>query len=263
MILEPAELKMWEIGSYEQSNTRIGSLVFAGANPVIRPCFVMASPGLAKPTSGKKYISTPQGAKVLLRSCGASSLVIDTLCDWARGRDVPVACFYFNFPVRKEQSPTEVLGSLLRQVVRGLEEIPTRIVQAFRDQEKVIGGRKLKLGEIVEMLQDISSSRHTFICIDALDECAAEHRAKLLDSLGQILDKSPGTRIFLAGRFHIGGEVRRHLAWRVAAVSVKPTQDDIIRFLRWKLRGDTTPEAMNESLEEDIIKTIPKMVSEM
>jgi len=176
---------------------------------------------------------------------------------------VLVACFYFDFAIRGEQSPTKILGSLLRQVVRGLEEIPAKIVQAFRDQEKAIGGRRLGLGEIVEMLQEISSSRPTFICIDALDECVAEHRAKLLDSLGQILDRSPSTRIFLAGRFHILDEVRRFLAWRVAAVSVKPTQDDIILFLRAKLRGDTTPDAMSESLEEDIIKTIPKMGSEM
>ena len=174
-----------------------------------------------------------------------------------------VACFYLDFAVRKEQSPTKILGSLLRQVVRGLDQIPAKIVQAFRDQEKAIGGRKLGLGEIVEMLQDISSSRPTFICIDALDECVAGDRAKLLDSLGQILDKSPSTRIFLAGRFHIGSEVKRHLAERVATVSVKPTQGDIIRFLRAKLKGDETPDAMDKRLEEDIIKTIPEMVSEM
>jgi len=186
------------------------------------------------------------------------------LCDSAKGQNVAVACFYFDFATRKEQSPTHILGSLLKQVVCGLENIPVRIVQAFRGQEKVIGGRKLGLGEIVEILQEISSSRPTFICIDALDECMAEHRAKLLDSLGQILDKSPSTRIFLAGRFHIRDEVEKHLIkGRVVAVSVIPTRDDIIRFLRAKLREDTTPDAMDKSLEEDIIKALSETVSEM
>jgi len=100
---------------------------------------------------------------VLLRSCNTSSLVIDTLGDWARGQNAAVACFYFDFAAQKEQSPTSTLSSLLKQVVCGLEEIPPKIAKAFRDQKKVVGGRRLELGEIVEMLQDISSSQPTFI----------------------------------------------------------------------------------------------------
>ena len=200
---------------------------------------------------------------MLLRSCDASSLVIDALGDWARGQNVVVACFYFDFAAQKEQSPTSILSSLLKQVVCGLEEIPAKIAQAFRDQKKVIGGRKLGLSEIVEMLQDISSARPTFICIDALDECMAEYREKLLDSLRQILLKSPGTRIFLAGRLHVRDEVERHLVGRVAAVSITPTKNDIVRFLRAKLKEDIIPDAMDRNLEADIIKNIPETVSEM
>jgi len=115
----------------------------------------------------------------------------------------------------------------------------------------------------MEMLQDISSSRPTFICIDALDECVAEHRAKLLESLQQILHESPSTRIFLAGRLHVRDEVENHLAGRVVAISITPSKDDIVRFLRAKLKEDPTPDAMDHSLEEDIIKNIPETVSEL
>ena len=200
---------------------------------------------------------------MFLRSCDASSLVIDRLCDWARGRNAAVACFYLDFATQKEQSLSSILGSLLKQIVSGLEKIPAKIAQAFRGEGQVIGGRKLELGEIVEMLQDVSSSRPTFICIDALDECIAEYRAKLLDSLKQILHKSSNTRIFLAGRSHMRAEVEKHLAGKVVAVSITPTRDDIVRFLREKLKEDTTPDAMDTSLEEDILKTIPETVSEM
>ena len=200
---------------------------------------------------------------VLLRSCDASSLVIDTLGDWAREQNAAVACFYFDFAAQKEQSPTSTLCSLLKQIVWGLEEIPGKIAKAFRDQKKVIGGRKLVLGQIVEMLQDISSSRPTFICIDALDECMAEYRAEVLDSLKQILHKSPSIRIFLAGRLQIRDEVEKHLAGRVVTVSIIPTKDDMVRFLRAKLKKDATPDAMDMSLEEDIIKNIPEKVSPM
>ena len=200
---------------------------------------------------------------MLLRSCDARSLVIDALGDWAKGQNAAVACFYFDFAAQKEQSPTSIMSSLLKQVVHGLEEIPAKITQAFRDQKNIIGGRELGLGEIVEMLQDISSSRPTFICIDALDECMAEYRAKLLTSLNQILHKSSSTRIFLAGRLHVRDEVEKHLSGRVVTISIIPTKDDIVRFLREKLKKDATPDAMDKSLEADIIKNIPETVSEM
>ena len=152
------------------------------------------------------------------------------------------------------------MSSVLKQVVGGLEEIPAKIVEAFQDQKK---GRRLGLGEIVEMLQDISSSRRIFICIDALDECMAEYRATLIDSLQQIQHKSPSTRIFLAGRSYVRDEVEKHLAGSVVTVSITPTKDDIIRFLRAKLKEDSTPDAMDDSLEADIIKNIPGTVSEL
>ena len=200
---------------------------------------------------------------MLLRSCDASSLVIDTLGDWASEQNAAVACFYFDFAAQKEQSPTSTLSSLLKQVVCGLEEIPGKITKAFRDQKKVIGGRKLGLAEIVEMLQDISSSQSTFIGIDALDECMAEHRAEVLDALKQILRESPSIRIFLAGRLQIRDEVEKHLAGRIATVSIIPTKGDMVRFLRAKLKKDATPDAMDMSLEADIIKNIPEKVLPM
>jgi len=200
---------------------------------------------------------------VLLRSCNASSLVIDTLGDWARGRNAAVACFYFDFAAQKEQASTSVLGSLLKQVVCGLSEIPAKIAQAFREQKNVTGGRKPGLGEIVEMLQDISSSRPTFICIDAMDECMVEYGVELLDSLKQVLRNSPSIRIFLAGRLQIRDEVEKHLSGRVMAVSIIPTKGDIVRFLRAKLKKDSTPDAMDKSLEADIIENIPETVSPM
>ena len=127
-----------------------------------------------------------------------SSLVIDTLCKQAVEENAAVACFYFYFATQEERSQAEILGSVLKQVAAGLNKVP-QIVKAFRDRRRVIGGQRLALAEIVEFLQDIISQR-TFICIDALDECPASQRAKLFHSLNQILQNSPGTRIFLTGR---------------------------------------------------------------
>ena len=113
------------------------------------------------------------------------------------------------------------------------------------------------------MLHLITSSYRTFLCIDALDECVGVQRARLLDSLRQILEKSPGTRIFVTGRPHIQAEVEKRLAGWAISVLVGPTKNDIVRYLRARLDEDETPDAMDDILEADILEKIPKNISEM
>jgi len=199
----------------------------------------------------------------VLTSIDLSSLVIDNLCDRASGKNTAVACFYFDFAAQKEQSCTSMLGALLKQGVGGLREVPEEIMKAYEDQKMVIGGRAPRLSDIVKMLQATSSKKRTLICIDALDECAAEHRVKLLDSLRQILQKSPDTRIFVTGRPHIQDEIGRRISGRVTTMRIVPNRIDVIEYLRARLNEDTNPDAMDSSLEADILKKIPEDISEM
>jgi len=192
-----------------------------------------------------------------------SSLVVDRLCDQARERGATVTCFYFDFAARKDQSATAMLGSLLKQIVSGMETIPKEVSRAFEEGKKAIGGRGPQLLDIVKTLQTITSSQRTFVCIDALDECAAVHRVKILDSLKHILEKSPNTRIFITGRPHIRGEMEKRLGGKVISVPLCPNKEDIIRYIRVRLGEDETPDAMDESLVTDILEKIPENVSEM
>ena len=141
--------------------------------------------------------------------------------------------------------------------------IPAEIWRALREQKEAVSGRRPQLDDIVKMLQLITSSQPTFMVIDALDECTAVQRYRLFDSLKVILQKSPGTRVFVTGRPHIRTEVETRLAGRVASVSICPTRDDIISFLRFRLSEDETLDAMDESLEADILEKIPGNISEM
>ena len=199
---------------------------------------------------------------VFLTGWDGRSLVIDKLCDEAAEEDTAVACFYFDFAARNEQSPVNMLGSLLRQLVSGLEGIPEAVVQSFRNQKKVIGGRGLQVSGILKMFRTITTAKRTFICVDALDECAPQHRMIILESLGQIVRDSLDTRIFRAGRSHIRSEVERKLGGAAAFVLIEPTGDGIIQYLREKLRSDTTPEMMSSALEENILESISQLSSE-
>jgi len=191
-----------------------------------------------------------------------SSLVVDTLCDKAKEQNTSVACFYVDFAAREEQSPTNILGSLLKQIVGGLEKIPDAIKETFEDYKKVIGGRGLRVPEIMGMLQTVTSLRPTFICVDALDECVERHRPEVLCSLRRILEKSPNTRIFLTGRRHIQGEIERYLSGKLAILSIKPSDGDIAGYIRMRLSKDTSLDAINSGLEGEIIKSIAENIPE-
>jgi len=198
----------------------------------------------------------------LLKCCDGSSLVIDKLCDEASEEDPIVACFYFDFAARNEQSPVNMLGSLLRQLVSGQEEIPEVITRVFRKEKRSIGGRGLQVSGILTMFQKIAATRRTFICVDALDECVPENRTVVLESLGQILEGSPNTRLFMAGRPHVRSEVEKKLGGGATFVSIRATGDGVLRFLREKLRQDAIPNTMSSILEGDIMQSIPAINSE-
>ena len=156
-----------------------------------------------------------------------------------------------------------MLGVLLKRVVGRLDKIPEEIVQEFMGQKKVIGGRSLRLDRIVKMLVAVTSLKPTFICVDALDECAVRDRGKILISLSEIIQNSPTTRAFLTGRPHVYGEVEIRLPGGVAAVSVSPWKDDIVHYIRKKLEEDPSLGEMDSSLELEIVKKIPETISEM
>ena len=199
----------------------------------------------------------------MLTSPGGSSLVVDSLCDHARGQEIAVSCFYFDFAERKEQSAISMLGSLVKQMVSGMERIPEEISRAFQEQKTTLGGCRPQLVDIAKMLQAITSSQPTFICLDALDECEGVQRGRILGSLKKILEKSPGTRIFVTGRPHIRVEIDTRLAGRVIGVPVGANKDDIITYLRSRLAEDETPDAMDDTLAADILEKIPENISEM
>ena len=240
-------------GYFEQRNSIGGPIALNKRELTLRHCFAAAIRLSVKHILGERK-SSGNRRVVLSMSSDTSSLVVDMLCDKAREQNIFLACFYIDF--WEEQSPTNMLGSLLKQIVGGLENIPDEIRQVFQDHKKAIGGRGLRAPNIIKMLQTITSLQRTFICVDAVDECAEEHRPEFLDSLRQILQKSPNTRIFLTGRRHIRGEIERHLGPKVATLYIRPSNDDIVGYIRMRFGRGEPLAAMDSDLEGEIIKSI-------
>ena len=197
-----------------------------------------------------------------LTTRNTSSLVIDSLCDGAGEENIAVAAFYCDSLSQQEQTINNIVGAILKQLVaRG--GIAKGLREAFQKAKKEIGGRGPRLADLMGMLKNaIASLPRVFICIDALDECLPKCMPELFESLRDIVRESPSTRIFLTGRPHVGGDVRRYFTSAVV-IPISPNKDDIRNYVETRLDRDAEPEAMSNDLRGDIVRVILEKISDM
>ena len=176
-------------------------------------------------------------------------------------KDFAVVGLYCDFHSQQEQSTTNMLGVMLKQLVsRG--GIPKCTREAFREAKKEFGGRGLQLPDMVDALKKaITSLPRLFICIDALDECTSKHRLELIESLREIVRGSPGARIFLTGRPHIDDETVRCFG-KALRIPLSPAPEDIMNYLQMRLNKDTDRHAMDDELRADIRRIVPEKISQ-
>ena len=177
-------------------------------------------------------------------------------------QDIAVAGLYCDYLDRKEQTTSNILGAMLKQLM-GSGIIPDDMRRAFEDAKRHFGGVRPEVPELLTMLKTaIGQQRRVVIYIDGLDESLAAHRTGLLRALQAIAHEFPNVRLFLTGRPFIRPEVERYFP-SVDTILMSPTREDTEAFLRMKLDADPEPDAMDESLRADIMEIIPKTISEM
>jgi len=170
--------------------------------------------------------------------------VIDSLCDQAAKEAIAVAGLYYDFLAQKEQTITNMMEAILKQLV-GRGDIPEYLPEAFQGKKNV-GGRGLRLPDLVEMLRaTIALLPQIFICTDGLDEFLPRHLPGGLGSLRGIVQELPRTRIFITGR----PQGRYHKYFTQAfMIPINPNADDIRTYLEMRLDMDAEPNAMSDDL---------------
>ena len=189
-------------------------------------------------------------------------MVIDNLCDRAGEEDIAVAGLYCDFLSQQEQTINNIIGAVLKQLV-GRGDIPSYLREAYQKAKKEFGGRGPQLEDLMGMLRTtIASLSRVFICIDALDECLPKCLPELLESLRDIAQGSPSTRIFFTGRPHVKEDIQRYFP-KAVLIPISPNTDDIRNYLEMRLDRDAELEAMNNDLRVDIIRVILEKTSDM
>ena len=188
--------------------------------------------------------------------------MIDSLCDQTGKGDITVACLYYDFLAHQEQTTTNMIGAILRQLV-SRSGIPDDLRKAFQDGKRAVGGRRPLRADLMRMLKTaIASLPQVFICIDAVDECLSKNIPELLELLRDIVRESPTTRIFLTARPHVNDDIRRYFP-KVVVIPISPNMDDIRNYLEMRLDRDTEPEAMSNDLRAGIIRIMLEKMSDM
>ena len=190
--------------------------------------------------------------------------MIDTLCDRIGEDNVAVAYVYCDFSTPNAQSASTVLGSLLRQAVGALTEIPDDVQKAFERAKRQVDGCGLRLPEIVEMLiKSLLYLKWGFICIDALDEFPLKFRPQLWEYLQRVVRQCPNTRLFVTGRPYIRDEIRKIFPRAAKMLPISPSKDDIGLYLRRRLERDPEFDVMDDDLRADILRVILGRVAGM
>jgi len=188
--------------------------------------------------------------------------VIDSLCDQADVEAIAVAGLYCDFSSQQEQTTANVMGAILKQLVRR-GGIPNYLRTAFQKAQKEFGGRGPRLADVMGMLKrEIASIPQVFICLDALDECLPNSMPELLKLLRDIVRECPRTRIFLTGRPHVRGDVQRYFV-KAVVIPISPSPGDIRNYVEMRLDMDAEPEAMNGELRAEIVRVIQEKISDM
>ena len=193
-----------------------------------------------------------------------SSLVIDTLRREIDEDNAAITYVYCDFSAQNLQSTRTVLGSVLRQVVGALAEIPDEVQKAFERAKRQADGCGLLLSEILDILVKLLPGlKQSFICIDALDEFPSQHLPELWQSLQRLVQNCPNIRLFLTGRPHIQDQMRKHFPGAAEMFPINPSPHDIGLYLQMRLERDPELDAMDKRLRADILRIIPEKISGM
>lgn len=168
--------------------------------------------------------------------------------------EVGIAGLYCDYRDQENQTILNIIGGLAKQLIRKARSIPDAVWEVFKERTEENRPINLEAAQEIfgHMLRTFSL---VYVCIDALDECEPQSRRKFLQYLKGLIH-SP-LHVFLTGRQNVEAEVTNALAnLYPQIIPIVANEEDIRLFLSQKIDEDPYPEAMDETLEKEIIEKI-------
>lgn len=140
----------------------------------------------------------------------------------SKGCITGIAVIYLDY--QDQQKPEYLLGSLLRQVLEELDEIPESLQDLFNRHH--VQDTSASADEIFETLQDcFDLCKNLYFVIDALDECNEQTRWALI---GKLRDLTPKVHLLVTSRDL--DSIQEEL-WDFERLEIKANQTDVEMFI--------------------------------
>ncbi|KAF3938207.1 Ankyrin-3 [Dactylella cylindrospora] len=168
-----------------------------------------------------------------------------------------VAYYYFDFS-NKGTNTEKFTRSLAKQLAFQSRTVPRKLVELYETYSR--SGKTEPADEIRDLVVQLASSfATTYIVVDALDECDAEHRLDVLDVLQELADA--GIRIFTTSRPH--PEDINDVFEGADKIELTARPDDISKYIRAEIaryqRGKPKTRQIEDQLKERIVTDLVYM----
>lgn len=141
-----------------------------------------------------------------------------------------MAYFYFDHQDQPAQLPATVFSCILRQLLDQQPAIPEAVSRVYNNIGSKGGLSQYECASLIAEV--VKGLGHVYLVLDALDECAPEHRAPLLQTLSQ-LSSVPGLRLLVTSRPHIR-EITTAFT-RPLRLNIVARDEDIKLYIRQEL----------------------------
>jgi len=155
---------------------------------------------------------------------------------------VGVAYIYCNFQRGQEQTPEDLLASLLKQLIQERNDIPQAVMELHELHKKK--RTRPSFDELLRTLRTVlGDNSRNFILVDALDECQVTNngRERFLSTIFG-LQSTTGANIFATSR-HIPDIAKRFEG--SIKVEIRATDEDVREYVR--SRSSELPECVQST----------------
>lgn len=160
--------------------------------------------------------------------------MIDHFLKEATTKKYGVAYMYFEYKEREQQTPMNILASVVRQLAAQIPTLPTEI-EALYDRLESKGGRLNFEGLYTALTATLKSFDQVFLVFDALDECDARGQRRELLPLFHRMKKS-GASLFVTSRQY--PEDIQESFRDAAKIELSPKEEDIGAFIQQRIDED-------------------------
>ena len=188
------------------------------------------------------------------------SVVVDYMFSNYASEDTKVVYIYCDYKDQAAQTASNLIACLARQMIGHPAALPQQLVALHRDL--ISQKKRPSLDELKTLLIGLcNQSARTYIIVDALDECEANHERRLLLRMLEVLPPKL-VRLFVTSRPN-SEDISRHLS-KASQIIITAPESDLREYIIEKMeeRRDRA-DRITLDMKETIILTVSTRASGM